>query len=92
LYELQVGWLAGLRLAQKTLLDGMAGEFDELPMSGAARIKSAEVVLRTVERAGLLAILPQAPAREARVDFDALSLEEQEAFLRQELQKQKSKC
>jgi hypothetical protein len=77
-YELQVGWLAGLRLAQQTLLDGMAGAFDDLPMSGAARIKSAEIVLRTIERAGLLAVLPQPPQPEP-IDTSELSLAEQEA-------------
>jgi hypothetical protein len=91
LYELQVGWLAGLRLAQQVLLDAMVGEFDHLPMGGAARIKSAEITLRVIERAGLLAILPQAPAQEATVDFDALSLEEQEAYLREKLQQDKGK-
>jgi len=79
LYELQVGWLAGLRLAQQTLLDGMAGEFDDLPMSGVARIKSAEIVLRTIERAGLLAMLPQRPEPE-HVDTSQLTLAEREAL------------
>src|SRR5215207_6084525 len=45
-FELQVAWLAGLRLAQKTLLDAMAGEFDDLPMGGAGRLKAAEITLR----------------------------------------------
>jgi hypothetical protein len=89
LYELQVGWLAGLRLAQKTLLDGMAGEFDDLPMSGAARIKSAEITLRVLERCGMLALLPQAPAQEKTINWDSLSLEEREAFMRQTLQARK---
>jgi hypothetical protein len=91
LYDLQVGWLSGLHLAQRTLLDGMVGAFDDLPFGGAGRVKAAEITLRVIERAGLLAILPQAPAQEVSVDFDALSLDEQEAYLRQKLQQEKGK-
>jgi hypothetical protein len=92
LYELQVGWLAGLRLAQQTLLDGMAGAFDDLPMGGAGRLKSAEITLRTIERAGLLAILPQAKPQEvAQIDFSTLPLAEREAAMRQMVQQRKGK-
>ncbi len=89
LYELQVGWLAGSRLAQQTLLNAMVGEFDDLPMSGAARIKAAEIVLRTIERGGLLAVLPQPEAQQSSIDWNSLSLEEREAFMRQKLQARK---
>jgi hypothetical protein len=91
LYELQLGWLAGLRLAQQTLLNAMVGELDHLPMSGAARIKAAEIVLRTIERGGLLAILPQAEAQESTIDWNSLSLEEREAYMRDQLQRRKGK-
>jgi hypothetical protein len=89
LYELQVGWLAGLRLAQKVLLDGMTGDFDDLPMGGASRLKAAEIALRVIERAGLLALLPQAEAKERTNNWESMTLEEQEAFLRGELQRRK---
>ena len=89
LFDLQVGWLAGLRLAQKTLLDGMVGEFDDLPMGGANRLKAAETVLRVIERAGLLAVLPQAEAQEKTNGWESMTLEEQEAFMRDQLQARK---
>jgi hypothetical protein len=91
LYELQVGWLAGLRLAQKTLLDGMTGEFDGLPFGGAARLKAAEIVLRTIERGGLLALLPQPEPQERKLDWESMSLEEQEAFLSAEVRQRKQR-
>jgi hypothetical protein len=78
LYELQCGWLAGLRLAQKVLLDGMAGALDDAPGGGLARVKSAEVTLRVIERAGLLAILPQPPEPE-RADTSGMTRAEAEA-------------
>jgi hypothetical protein len=79
IYELQVGWLAALRLAQQTLLDGMVGVLDEAPHAGIARIKAAEITLRTIERAGLLAMLPQRPEPE-REDESHLSRAEREAL------------
>jgi hypothetical protein len=78
-YELQVGWLAALQLAQQTLLDGMSGAFDNLPFGGAGRLKAAETTLRVIERAGLLAVLPQRP--EPEIDASA-SREEREAHAR----------
>jgi hypothetical protein len=78
LYELQVGWLAALRLAQQTLLDAMAGALDEAPHAGIARLKAAEITLRTIERAGLLAMLPQRPEPEPE-DESHLSRAEREA-------------
>ena len=88
IFQLQAGWLAGLQLAQKTLLDGMAGAFDALPMGGAGRIKSAEITLRVIERAGLLAILPQPPTREDE-DVSQLSVEERMARTRRLMQELK---
>ena len=88
-YELQVGWLAGLRLAQGVLLDAMTGGLDDLPMSGAGRLKAAEITLRVLERCGMLALLPQAPAKEPTIDWDSLSLEEKEAYMRERLQARK---
>jgi hypothetical protein len=81
--------LAGLRLAQKTLLDEMMGEFDDLTVSEAGRLNAAEITLRVSERAGLLAVLPQAPAQERTIDWDALTLEEKEAFMRDQLRTRK---
>ncbi len=82
LYELQVGWLSGLKMAQNVLLDAMAGALDDLPFGGAGRIKSAEVTLRTIERAGLLAILPTAP-RDAAIDWTTLTTDDKAALARQ---------
>jgi hypothetical protein len=64
LHELQVGWLAVQRLSQETLLDALAGALDGCPHGGAARLKAVEIGLRTIERAGLLAVLPE-PQRAA---------------------------
>ncbi len=67
----------------------MAGEFDDLPFGGAGRLKSAEIVLRTIERGGLLAILLQPEKKEATVDWEALPLEERESLMRLQLQARK---
>jgi hypothetical protein len=83
-YELQVGWLAALQLAQQTLLDGMAGALDAAPHAGIARLKAAEITLRTIERAGLLAVLPQPPEPE-HVDDSHLTLQEREALAQERL-------
>lgn len=56
--QLQVGWLTALELAQGTVIAGMHGLLDDLPYGGAARLKSAELTFRTLERAGMLAKLP----------------------------------
>lgn len=77
LYALQVGWLAALQLAQQTLLDGMAGALDDAPGYGLARIKSAEITLKVIERAGLLAVLPTPP--EPETSTDSMTREEREA-------------
>jgi hypothetical protein len=79
LYALQVGWLAALQLAQQTLLDGMAGALDDAPGGGLARIKSAEITLRVIERAGLLAILPTPPEPDRPDDDEGKTREQKEA-------------
>jgi hypothetical protein len=56
--QLQVGWLTALELAQGTLIAGSLGLLDDLPYGGSARLKSAELTLRTLERAGPLVSLP----------------------------------
>jgi hypothetical protein len=56
--QLRAGWLGALTLAQQTLLAGLVGDLDDLPHAGAARLKSAELVLKTLERAGAM-IVPQ---------------------------------
>lgn len=90
LYELQEGWLAALRMAQQTLLDAMAGVFDDLPFGGAARIKAAEATLRTIERSGLLAVVPKPPQGEDDVDYASLSTEEKAARAREILHARKA--
>jgi hypothetical protein len=81
--------VVGLRLVQKTLLDERMGEFDDLTVSKAGRLNAAEITLRVSERAGLLAVLPQAPAQARTIDWDALTLEEKEAFMRDQLRARK---
>lgn len=88
LYQLQVGWLSGLKMAQETMLDAMAGELDDKPFGGAGRIKAAEATLRTIERAGLLAILPVAP-KGSEVRWEDLSVEDQQALARQWMMERK---
>src|SRR5215212_144310 len=51
LAELRAGWLGALSLAQQTLMAGLVGELDDLPHAGAARLKSAELVLKTLQHA-----------------------------------------
>jgi hypothetical protein len=82
LRHLQAGWLAALELAQATLIQGMTGGLDDAPYGGSARIKSAEVTLRTIERAGLLATLPDA-APPGKDDFATLTAAEQSTALRE---------
>jgi hypothetical protein len=65
------------------------GEFDDLTVSEAGRLNAAEITLRVSERAGLLAVLPQAPAQARTIDWDALTLEEKEAFMRDQLRTRK---
>jgi hypothetical protein len=92
LFELRTGWLSGVQLAQKTLLDGMSGELDHLPFGGASRIKSAEILLKVVRDAGLLTTIP---TPESSHDHElerseTMGLEEREAFMRQRLQERKA--
>jgi hypothetical protein len=74
--QIQQNWLAGLLLAQEVLLDAMVGRLDHLPYGGTARIKSAEIVLRVLERAGPLVALPD-PAPPSDDAFAKLSAAEQ---------------
>jgi hypothetical protein len=81
LHELQVGWLAVQRLSQETLLDALAGALDGCPHGGAARLKAVEIGLRTIERAGLLAVLPE-PQRVAEDEAEGMSLEQRARRMR----------
>ena len=72
---MQAGWLAALQLAQATLIDAMTGALDETPHGGGVRIKAAEIVLRTIERAGLLATLPD-PAPPSAAERATLSVDD----------------
>ena len=58
LRELKVGWLTAQQLALGTVLAGLQGLLDDLPYGGSARLKSAELVIRKMEKGGLLALLP----------------------------------
>lgn len=65
--------------AERGLLDAMAGALDEAPHAAIVRIKATEITLRTIERAGLLAMLPQPPEPEQE-DESHLSRAEREAL------------
>lgn len=72
--ELRAGWLGALTLGQQTLLAGLVGDLDELPHAGAARLKSAELVLKTLERAGAVIV----PRKDTITDQAAEKLTVQE--------------
>jgi hypothetical protein len=86
--QLQRTWLQALLLSQEVQLDILAGMYDDNPTAAAVKAKVAESVQRIIAQAGLLPSLPAAPA-DVAVDFDALSLEEQEAMMREALQTSK---
>lgn len=58
LRELKVGWLTAQQLALGTVLAGLQGLLDDLPYGGSARLKAAELVIRKMEKGGMLALLP----------------------------------
>ena len=76
LRQLQAGWLAALHLAQATLIDAMCGGLDRrAPWRGVCASRAAEIVLRTIERAGLLATLPD-PAPPSAEERATLSVDD----------------
>jgi hypothetical protein len=75
LAELRAGWLGALSLAQQTLVAGLVGELDDLPHAGAARLKSAELVLKTLQHAGTT-IVPTATEITPMRDDPSLSLDQ----------------
>jgi hypothetical protein len=81
LRQLQAGWLGNLLLAQETLAQAMVGTFDTLPHGGVARVRAAEVTLRTIAQSGLLATLPDAP-QPSKEDLGKMSVGQQSQFLR----------
>ena len=91
LRELRTGWLAALQLSQETLIDAMIGRLDDLPYGGAGRIKSAEVTLRLIAQSGLLALVPEPETKGTGRNWEEMTLEEQESFLRGEIQGRKGK-
>lgn len=81
LAELRAGWLEALSLAQQTLVAGLVGELNDLPHAGAARLKSAELVLKTLQHAGAT-IVPTATEATPLVDDPTLSLAQRERAMR----------
>jgi hypothetical protein len=73
--ELRAGWLGALSLAQQTLVAGLVGELDDLPHAGAAQLKSAELVLKTLQHAGTT-IVPTVTEAAPLVDDPTLSLDQ----------------
>jgi hypothetical protein len=81
LAELRAGWLGALSLAQQTLMAGLVGDLDDLPHAGAARLKSAELVLKTLQHAGATIVPSESPA--TRQDDDqTLTLEQRARRMR----------
>jgi hypothetical protein len=72
---LRAGWLGALSLAQQTLMAGLVGDLDDLPHAGAARLKSAELVLKTLQHANAT-IVPSESAATPQDDDPTLSLEQ----------------
>jgi hypothetical protein len=91
LRQLQVGWLAALQLAQTTLINSMTGGLDQAPYGGSPRLKAAEIVLRTIERAGLLAAMPD-PAPLAAETAEPLSVDERLRRSREAMRRQKEQA
>jgi hypothetical protein len=91
LRELQTGWLSALKLSQETLIDAMCGRLDDLPYAGAARVRAAEVVAKLIAQSGLLAVAPEPEAQKSRIDWSTMSLEEQEAYLSQDIRRRKQR-
>ena len=75
LAELRAGWLGALSLAQQVLTAGLIGDLDDLPHAGAARLKSAELVLKTLQHANAT-IVPSESAATPRDDEENLSLDQ----------------
>jgi hypothetical protein len=73
LAALRAGWLGALAMAQQVLIAGLAGDLDDLPHAGAARLKSAELVLKTLQTAGAT-IVPSESAVRPLEDDSTLSL------------------
>jgi hypothetical protein len=91
LRQLQAGWLGALQLAQITLVDSMTGGLDGLPHGGAARLKAAETVLRTIGQSGLLATLPDPAPPDAEATA-SLSVDERLRRSREEIRRQKEQA
>src|SRR5215207_2157307 len=81
LAELRAGWLGALSLAQQTLMAGLVGELDDLPHAGAVRLKSAELVLKTLQHAGATIVPAENPAA-LQDDDQPLTLEQRARRMR----------
>ena len=83
LAELRAGWLEALSLAQQTLVAGLVGELNDLPHAG-ARLKSAELVLKTLQHAGTI-VVPTATEATPLVDDPSLSKDQQTRWMGQRI-------
>lgn len=87
LYEMQLRDVLNYKQAGEEMAKVLAGVYDDNPMAGALRIKVREQNSREIERK-VRAVMPQVDKSVAR-DFQALTLEEQEAAMRAAIQKDK---
>ena len=78
LYDLQMAMIANKMLAEVNKRDVGTGAYDDNPMVGALRLKSAELSDRGVERVMALLRMPT-PPDEATADDENLSRAEREA-------------
>jgi hypothetical protein len=90
LAELRAGWLGALSLAQQTLMAGLVGDLDDLPHAGAARLKSAELVLKTLQHANAT-IVPSEATVTPREDNATLSLEQRARRARARMREQNAR-
>jgi hypothetical protein len=89
LYRSQMRWAVMLAQAQRVIMDGMSGELDDLGVAAAARIKSAELTLRTLEKVGALTVAVKQEHENTDEETETMSLEERETYMRDKLQARK---
>jgi hypothetical protein len=88
LHELQLQVLAIMRGHADASLRAQAGEFDHNPAAGIVRLKPGELWGRAIER-GIVTLIPSLPQATER-DWEEMSTEEKEAFMRGEYKRRKA--
>jgi hypothetical protein len=86
-FELEVKALAALRGHFDVMLEAQAGAFDHNPAAGIVRLKPGDWIGRLVER-GIFSLEPELPQAAGR-EWQEMSLEEQESYMRDRMQARK---